>query len=101
MLIPLGNFSPLRGSLIAFLCDGGETALGAVSQPSHKNSCEAPQALRERGKERFPTVIHALPCTRAYENSGIESITQYIELFSGEYPQGWRALFSIAHIRQA
>jgi hypothetical protein len=31
-----------------------------------------------------PTVIHALPRTRAHENSAIWSIAQYIGLFSGE-----------------
>jgi hypothetical protein len=55
--IPLGNSSPLRGSLIAFLGDGWETAPGAVSQPSPKNSCEAPQALRDR-ERAFPNGIN-------------------------------------------
>jgi hypothetical protein len=44
--------APLRGSLIAFLCDGWETALRAVSQPSHKNIMSEP-----RSGEEFPNSI--------------------------------------------
>src|SRR6266567_609687 len=55
-LIPLGNPSPLRGSLIVLLYGGWEMAPRAISQPPYKSCCEALQALRGRGRA-FPRGI--------------------------------------------